>query len=208
MRVNASITFFHFREGFLLSKLFTVGFKQFNLTLKVLTFSTFLTSPNINGFFFDGMNFLFIFISTFNLKYTIMSTQLFLQKVNYNQLNPRQKENYNFAKISSLLADYGFSSIRLCDNWQGADFIAIHIDGQTMLKVQLKGRFTLDKKYLEKNIWIAFPEDNNWYLYPHDDAVNHMTANSQFSGTTSWQNNGTYHWPVTPQVAAPILIKL
>jgi hypothetical protein len=35
-----------------------------------------------------------------------------------------------------VLADYGFLTMRLSDDWQGADFIAQHIDG-AFLKVQL-----------------------------------------------------------------------
>jgi len=61
-------------------------------------------------------------------------------RVAYSDLNSRQKENYNFQKVAARLADYGFNSIRLTDDWQGADFIAVHIDGETFLKVQLKGR--------------------------------------------------------------------
>jgi len=83
-----------------------------------------------------------------------------LNKVKYSQLNSKQKENYNFHKIAGVLADYGYNSMRLNDDWQGADFISIHTDGNNMLKVQLKGRFTIDKKYLNKDIYIAFIEDH------------------------------------------------
>jgi|TARA_B110000240_G_C13309125_1_gene371946 hypothetical protein len=55
------------------------------------------------------------------------------------------------------LADYGYNSLRLNDDWQGADFIAVN--GDNMLKVQLKGRFTVDKKYIGKSILIAFIEN-------------------------------------------------
>ncbi|SVD57416.1 uncharacterized protein METZ01_LOCUS410270, partial [marine metagenome] len=48
------------------------------------------------------------------------------EKINYRKLNARQKENYNYQKISSILAEYGFSTIRLSDDWQSADFIAQH----------------------------------------------------------------------------------
>lgn len=48
--------------------------------------------------------------------------------------------------MATALADYGYNSVRLTDDWQGADFIAVHIDGESFLKVQLKGRFTVDKK--------------------------------------------------------------
>jgi hypothetical protein len=90
------------------------------------------------------------------------------QKIVYEELNSRQRENFNFQKVSAHLADYGFNSLRLSDDWQGADFIACHIDGSTFLKVQLKGRLNIDLKYSGKDIYIAFCAEGTWYLYPHD----------------------------------------
>lgn len=90
-------------------------------------------------------------------------------KIEYTELNARQKETYNFHKIAARLSDFGFNSIKLSDDWEGADFISIHKDGHLILKVQLKGRFHVDKKYLNKEIFVAFSDRTmNWYLYPHD----------------------------------------
>ena len=74
-----------------------------------------------------------------------------LNRVRYRDLNARQKENFNFMKLSAVLADFGFAMLRLTDDWKGADFIAQHIDGDTFLKVQLKGRAVVDKKYVGKD---------------------------------------------------------
>ena len=92
-------------------------------------------------------------------------------KIEYSKLNSRQKENYNFHKVASALANYGFNSMRLNDDWQGADFISVHISNGEMIKVQLKGRFTIDKKYIDKDLYIAFIEDANIKLYLHDSAL-------------------------------------
>ena len=75
-----------------------------------------------------------------------------LRKIDDNSLNSRQKEIFNFQKISGVLADYGFSCIKLADDWQGADFLAYHEDRLVTLKVQLKSRLTIDKKYQGKQI--------------------------------------------------------
>ena len=66
-----------------------------------------------------------------------------LQRIVYDELNPKQKEIYNFQKVAALLADYGFNCIKLDDDWQGADFLAFHKDGTTTLRVQLKARVTM-----------------------------------------------------------------
>lgn len=119
-------------------------------------------------------------------------------KINYEELNARQKENYNFHKVASVLADYGFFCIRLSDDWQGADFIAYHIDGEMFLKVQLKGRLTFDKKYIGKNIYITFNYNEKWYLYPHDKLMDDFIVKNIMTGTKSWDEVGLYHWPKIP----------
>jgi hypothetical protein len=66
------------------------------------------------------------------------------KRVPYSSLNSKQQEGHNFQKVSAVLADYGFVTIRLSSDWHGADFIAQHVDGTTFLKIQLKGRLTFD----------------------------------------------------------------
>ena len=48
-----------------------------------------------------------------------------LKHIGYNELNAKQKEIYNFQKVAAILADYGFNCIKLTDDWQGADFLAL-----------------------------------------------------------------------------------
>lgn len=96
---------------------------------------------------------------------------ILLEKIEYKNLNAKAKEMYNFQKVSAVLADYGFTTMWLNNDWQGADFIAVHIDGNTNLKVQLKARLTFDEKYIGKDIYICFIEEENVYLYPHDELM-------------------------------------
>ena len=116
-------------------------------------------------------------------------------KISYDGLNARQQENYNFHKIAAKLADYGFTSIKLSDDWQGADFIACHCNGLDSIKVQLKGRVTIDKKYLDKDIYIGFIHEDKYYVFPHDVIVREVLATSNVEATKSWQERGVYNWP-------------
>jgi len=122
-----------------------------------------------------------------------------LQRIKYEQLNSRQKENYNFQKVASELADYGFNCMWLNDDWQGADFIACHIDGSSFIKVQLKGRLTIDKKYNGKDIYIAFNQDGKWYLYPHDTLRDDLLKLGLMAGSKSWEEGGGFSWPNVPK---------
>lgn len=115
-----------------------------------------------------------------------------LIKIKYEALNARQKEQYNFQKISAVLADYGYGTIKLSDDWQGADFIAQSMNGESFLKVQLKGRFTIDQKYADKDLHIAFPLKDAWYVFPHDEIVKALNDRKIYTETDSWLENKNY----------------
>jgi hypothetical protein len=115
-----------------------------------------------------------------------------IDKINYTALNARQKETYNFQQVSAVLAQYGFATIKLNDDWQGADFIAQHINGELFLKVQLKSRLTFSKKYMGKNLYIAFPYNGSWYIYNHDSLLKLVLERTNIGNTDSWITNGLY----------------
>lgn len=127
-----------------------------------------------------------------------------LKKIIYTELNSKQKENYNFHKVASALADYGYNSMRLNDDWQGADFIAVKEDD--MLKIQLKGRFTIDKKYIGKDIFVSFLEEGKVKIYKHDDALKLIPENVKIS--KSWSEVGSYSWGKTPKYFNEIIVTL
>ena len=127
------------------------------------------------------------------------------QRINYSDLNARQKELYNFQKISGLLADFGFSTYRLTDDWGGADFLAVPFDGSQVLRVQLKGRLYFDKKYQGKDLWVCFRQDDIVYLYPHDELLNTLLESNRIGHTNSWSEKGVYHFPYIPENLADYL---
>lgn len=118
-------------------------------------------------------------------------------KGKYKKLNAKQQENFNFHKIAGILADYGFNSIRLYDDWKGADFLAYHNDEDSTLRIQLKGRWTIEKKYVGKEIYIAFPNGDDWYLYPHDELIDYFKREEKHTvlETPSWKNDKKYGSP-------------
>jgi hypothetical protein len=125
--------------------------------------------------------------------------------VSYRDLNSRQQENFNFQKVAAHLADYGFNCLRLSDDWQGADFIACHVNGETFLKVQLKGRLTFEKKYEGKAIHIAFLHKNECYVYPHDELLNKLIKQGKLGKSDHWKKNGIWSWSNLPSWAKEIL---
>lgn len=113
-------------------------------------------------------------------------------RVDYSELTSRQKEIFNFQKVAALLADHGFNCIKLADDWQGADFLAYHIDGDTTLRVQLKGRATIDEKYRGKRLHMAFPIKGEWHIVAHDLLVELCGRHTNWLNTSSWRDNGGY----------------
>ena len=126
----------------------------------------------------------------------IMKHQILGKKIEYEKLNAKQQEAYNLQMVSSIFAEYGYLVIKLSDDWNDADFIALEFGTDNFLKVQLKGRFGFFKKYIGKNIYICFCDrsTNSWYLYPHDDLCELFME--KYKNTDSWKNQGAYSWPV------------
>ncbi|WP_206074332.1 hypothetical protein [Marinobacter fuscus] len=112
-----------------------------------------------------------------------------LEPIKYEDLNAKAKETYNFHKIAAILADYGYNSIWLSNDWNGADFIAVHIDGVSDIKIQLKGGVSFAQKYRGKNLYIGFIEQGDLYLYPHDDVLEQVEP---VISDKKWIEKGTY----------------
>ena len=117
-----------------------------------------------------------------------------LQRVSYMELSAKQREIYNYQKVAAVLADYGFNCIKLDDDWQGADFLALHKDGEQTLKVQLKGRgLTIDQKYLNKDLHLCFGSDEARYLIPYDELVEIIGQVTDWLEAPSYKERGFYY---------------
>ena len=112
-----------------------------------------------------------------------------LQKIKYTELNAKAQEIYNFHKVASILADYGYNCMWLSNDWNGADFIAVHIDGISDIKVQLKGGPSFAKKYRVRDLHIGFMEQGDLYLYPHDQILDQVES---VISDKKWREKGTY----------------
>ena len=117
--------------------------------------------------------------------------------VDYAALNARQQEAFNFHKVAARLADFGYMSVLLSDDYGGADFLAIHVDGE-VLKVQLKSRLTFQKKYLGKGVHVAMRLGDDVLIYDHDEGVERVLALGKMTGTGSWEDKGSYTWSSFP----------
>ena len=61
------------------------------------------------------------------------------------------------------------------------------------MKVQLKGRLSIEKKYKGKNLFMTFPCKGSWYLVEHDQLVDLVEQNANWLNTTSWKDRGIYN---------------
>jgi hypothetical protein len=103
------------------------------------------------------------------------------------------REVINRNALVSLALERGYNAfLPVYDG--GVDFILYRESDGDLRKVQLKGRWYIDKKYLGRNIWIAFHDAGRWYLAPHDELV---AIGDQFGFTSSpsWLQGGAYGCP-------------
>jgi hypothetical protein len=120
-----------------------------------------------------------------------------MKRVEYAELNSRQQETYNLAELSWILAQRGYSVIRLSDDYNGADALAVPFDSaQAVLRIQLKSRPTVREVYRGKGLHLAFPIDGRrWVLIKHDRLLDYLLP--QIGSTKSWKDGGGYSFPST-----------
>jgi hypothetical protein len=103
------------------------------------------------------------------------------------------REVINRNTVISLALEQGFNAfLPVYDG--GIDFILYRESGLEVRKVQLKARWTIDRKYIKRDIWIAFPVAGDWYLMPHDE----MLRDADLEGVTktiAWIKDGLYSRP-------------
>jgi hypothetical protein len=103
------------------------------------------------------------------------------------------REVINRNTVVSLALEQGFNVfLPVYDG--GVDFILYRESDGALRKVQLKGRWTIDKKYIDRDIWIAFPIAGDWYLMPHDEMIKAADADG-VTQTASWIDGGAYSRP-------------
>jgi hypothetical protein len=75
---------------------------------------------------------------------------------------------------------------------EGIDLILHRERPRDLKMVQLKSRWTIDKKYVGREIWIAFPQDKVWYLGLHDEFVGLAKKLGFAANSSSWTAGGKY----------------
>tara|TARA_B100000131_G_scaffold27433_1_gene26036 strand:- start:1967 stop:2404 length:438 start_codon:yes stop_codon:yes gene_type:complete len=129
-------------------------------------------------------------------------------KIKYHQLGHKEKESFNAAHLMAVMAKWGYlEASRINGDKHGADLLFYRSSDGNVMKVQLKGRVTLDKKYTGKELYIAFPSkrENCWYVYPHDAMMNQSLGKSSWFRTKSWKEEGGYSWNKAPRWLAGLL---
>jgi hypothetical protein len=109
--------------------------------------------------------------------------------INHSQV--REVINRNI--VISLALEQGFNAfLPVYDG--GVDFILYRESDRELRKVQLKSRWTINQKYMNRQIWVAFPIASDWYLMPHDEMYKAGEADG-VTLTSSWIDNGAYSRP-------------
>ncbi len=118
-------------------------------------------------------------------------------KIDYHKLNSRAQENYNADKLGALMADYGYHCMRLSDDYNGADMIALR-EGEEALHIQLKGRVMIKPEYMNKGLYIAFPINGEFYVLLHDTLVD-ICGERGYLNTRAWLEQGKWHVGTPPK---------
>jgi hypothetical protein len=86
----------------------------------------------------------------------------------------------------------------------GIDLILYNTTTRDLKLVQLKGRWTINKKYEGKDIWVAFPDRGIWYVVPHDEVMVAYGERKGYTATPSWEK-GEYSIKALTRELLPLL---
>lgn len=109
-------------------------------------------------------------------------------------MTPQIKEIINRNSVTSIAYEKGYS-VFLPEIDSGIDFILYRESDGDLKLVQQKSRWTINKKYLGRSIWIVFPVDERWYMVLHDEIVE-KSKKQGYTKTNSWEGKGGYHQKV------------
>ncbi len=105
--------------------------------------------------------------------------------------NHRTIEMRNRLDLINLAYQVGYNSyLPVVD--EGIDLILYRESDGEVRKVQQKGRWTINKKYEGRDIWIAFPNVGTWYMARHDELVDISSRLGFAARSTSWREKGEY----------------
>ena len=63
------------------------------------------------------------------------------------------------------------------------------------IPVRLKTRLTVEKKYENRGLWIAFPVNEDWYLLKHDELRDIVGERTPALENEVWRRDGRLSWP-------------
>lgn len=105
--------------------------------------------------------------------------------------NPRSIEMVNRLEFANVAFKEGYLSfLPIVD--EGIDLVLYRECDRDMKLVQLKTRWVIDRKYSNRNIWMAFSAGAQWYLAPHDEMLKLCDKLNLATTTKSWTEGGAY----------------
>lgn len=120
------------------------------------------------------------------------------KKKNKNMVGDNYIERLNYVRLSYYLINCGYFTQWLSIDDNGADFTAIKYDSSTIYKIQLKSRVTLNSKYEDKDLCIAFPlnskkPEKDWVIVKYTD------LKEIFGNQKSYVEKGSWSTPSVPK---------
>ena len=97
------------------------------------------------------------------------------------------------AKAIELINTHEFTAELMAREWSvylpvydyGIDLLATQNDVQSLIRIQLKSRWSIHRKYVDRPIEIAFKDSGTWFLAPHAEMVRAGEAEG-YCAQSSW----------------------
>ena len=87
------------------------------------------------------------------------------------------------------LAEHGYR----CVNQRGTEILASNHELDRPIRIQIKTRIGIYRKFLGNDTYMCFPIGGDWYLIPHDVLMEIVRDRTNWLNTESWNIQGVYH---------------
>jgi hypothetical protein len=107
------------------------------------------------------------------------------------KLSSKAIELINTHELTAELMARGWS-VYLPVYDDGIDMLATRADATEIIRIQLKSRWTIQQKYLDRPIEMAFKDAGAWFLVPHETMVEAAEAEGYCSQPSWTKQDGAW----------------
>ncbi|OLV16108.1 hypothetical protein [Deinococcus marmoris] len=115
------------------------------------------------------------------------------EKTDRAHVSSPERQQLRYQELAAILGEYGY--LTAWNPGKYTHFSMRHVGSSQELRVRVSGRLLLRKDMLGGDHWLAFQDQDQWYLAPHDELVSAVHGVTSYQTSESWLSGGLHSFP-------------